>query len=197
MNKSAVTEKLRETIRAEVPEIGDITDAALRDKVVEAWAVSLADWGFGGIAELQGSGAYDFLVLKRGTQVDHLRGVVLLALRIADQLCELQPDLNVNRDVLLAGAILHDVGKPFEYSEENRKLWAENPYQQGSPAARHSVHGWHVCLSVGLPYEVAHISGGHSKEGGLITRSLECTIVHYADHVYWNALKAGGLLSDQ
>lgn len=197
MNSTTVTDELRENIRSELPELAEIGDSDIRDKVVEAWAASLAEYGFKGIGDLQGSGAFNFLVLKKGTQVDHIRGVARLCMRIADELTELQPDLKVDRDVMIAGALVHDVGKPLEYAEANRNRWAQNPYSQGHPAARHSVHGWHVCRSVGLPIEVAHISGAHSKEGEFITRSLECTIVHYADHTYWNVLKAGRLLDER
>jgi putative nucleotidyltransferase with HDIG domain len=196
MDSADGMDQLRATVRSEFPELTEIEDDDLRRKVVEAWAMALAESGLQRVGDVQGSGGPDYLVLKTGTQVDHLRGVALLSMRIADQLCQLQPDLDVDRDVLVAGALVHDVGKPMEYDPENRRRWAENPGLQGQPAARHSVHGWHICMSVGLPMEVAHIAIAHSKEGAFIRRSLECTIVHYADHAYWESLKAGGLLDE-
>jgi putative nucleotidyltransferase with HDIG domain len=117
-------------------------------------------------------------------------------MQIADQLMQLYPELPLNRDVLVAGALLHDVGKPLEYSADNQRRWEQAPRTEGWPPTRHSVNGWHVCLSVGLPLRVAHIPAAHSREGELVVRSLECTIVHYADHAYWNILKAGGMLQD-
>jgi hypothetical protein len=45
-----------------------------------------------------------------------------------------------------------------------------------------------VALTVGLPEAVAHTAGAHSGEGELIKRSLENTLVHHADYVYWHAL---------
>ncbi len=200
MSDNPVTDALRDTVRQELPEIAEIAeiaDGALRDKVVEAWATSLAQEGFDGIGEIQGAGGPNHLVLKEGTQVDHLRGVALLAMRMADQLVELQPNLAVNRDVVIAGALVHDVGKPFEFKAENQERWERNPGRSGWPPARHSVHGWHICRSVGLPDEVAHIAVGHSREGEIIIRSLECTIVTHADHAYWHILQAGGLLRDE
>lgn len=197
MSEPQVSDRLRQTVRRELPEIAEIGDTGLGDKVVEAWATSLAQEGFDGIGEIQGAGGPNHMVLKQGTQVDHLRGVALLALRMADQLVELQPDLAVNRDVVIAGALVHDVGKPFEFKAESQARWEQNPGRSGWPPARHSVHGWHICRSVGLPDEVAHIAVGHSREGEIIIRSLECTIVTHADHAYWQILQAGGLLADE
>ena len=64
----------------------------------------------------------------------------------------------------------------------------------GSPSIRHPAYGVHICLTVGLPEEVAHAAGAHSGEGELVTRSLENTIIHFADYAFWRVLDAGGLL---
>lgn len=54
----AVTDSLRERVRAELPEAGEIIDAALRDKVIEAWAwaSALAGSSFEAIADIRPSG---------------------------------------------------------------------------------------------------------------------------------------------
>ena len=57
--------------------------------------------------------------------------------------------------------------------------------QAGSPSLRHPVYGAHICIAVGLPEEIAHIALGHSSEG-VDARSLECLIVHRADHMWWS-----------
>ncbi len=41
---------------------------------------------------------------------------------------------------------------------------------------------------------VAHTAGADSGEGELIQRSLENTLVHYADHAYWHVLERAGKL---
>ena len=76
----------------------------------------------------------------------------------------------------------------------NRKRWAEDPSRAGDPCLRHSVYGAHVCLSVGLPEEIAHIALGHSLEGQHIGLSTECYIVRHADHTWWHVAGALGLL---
>ena len=134
--------------------------------------------------------------LKTGTQTDHIRGVTRLAMGMADELVEMFPDLKVDRDILIAGGLCHDVGKPWEFDPENQARWKKAPRAAGYPSVRHPGYGVHICLSVGLPEEVAHIAGGHSGEGELITRSLENTIVNHADHAFWRILGAGELLEE-
>ena len=191
------TDKLRKKVRDELLEIEEIKDGKLRDKVVEAWAFALAESGYSAISELPGEGNPKTLVMKHGNQVDHLRGVTRLAIHMADEMTACAKGFKCNRDVVIAAGLLHDVGKPFEFNPKNRAKWEKNPRASGLPAARHTLHGYHVCMTVGLPVEVAHIAGAHSPEGDLIVRSLECTIVHFADDSYWQIMRAGGLLSDQ
>ena len=92
----------------------------------------------------------------------------------------------------MAGAICHDLGKPFEYDPKSQEKWSHDPLTEGKPAIRHSVYGVHLALSVGLPVEIAHIMGAHSMEGRYLQRSLPNTVINFADHVFWEvAWKAG------
>lgn len=186
----------RPHIRAELPEVEEITDPDLRDKVIEAWALAIARSSFAAISDIKPSGNPDTPPLKQGTQADHMRGVARLAMRMADELKDLFPAFPVNRDILVAGALCHDVGKLWEFDPENQARWRKSPKSTGFPSIRHPPYGVHICLTVGLPEEVAHCAGAHSGEGELIQRSLENTIIHHADHAFWRVLQAGGMLDD-
>jgi putative nucleotidyltransferase with HDIG domain len=190
----APTDAIRDNVRGELTELAEIEDPGLRDKVVEAWALALARDGFSRISDMEGSGAPGYWVLKRGTQLDHIRGVTRLSIRYADELKAMYPELPLDRDVLVAGALIHDVGKPLEYNAAKIASWSANPHVSGWPATRHPVHGWHICLTAGLPEHIAHIAAAHSREGDSIVRSLECTIIHHCDHALWQALRIGGLV---
>ena len=190
----SVSDALRANVREELPEVDQIADSDLREKVVKAWATALSRSSFGAIAEIRPSGNPDTPPLKVGTQADHIRGVTRLAIAIADEMTAMFPDLKVNRDLLIAGALCHDVGKPWEFDPENQARWKGAPRAAGWPSIRHPAYGVHVCLSVGLPEEVAHMAAAHSGEGELVVRSLENTIVHHADYAFWGTLEAGGLL---
>ena len=132
--------------------------------------------------------------LKKGTQADHIRGVTQLAIAMADSMKEQFPDLPIDRDMLIACALCHDVGKPFEFDPENQRRWKDNPASSGLPAIRHTQYGTHVCLTLGLPEEVCHAAGCHSGEGELVRRSLHVGIVHDADHAWWTILRAADWL---
>jgi putative nucleotidyltransferase with HDIG domain len=194
LERSAVTDELRARVRAELPEVEEIRDPELRAKVVEAWALALAASSFGALAEIEPSGNPGVNTLKRGSQTDHIRGVTRLAMRIADEMSALMPDLKVDRDLVIAGALCHDVGKPWEFDPANRRRWERDPRAAGLPSVRHPAYGVHVCFTVGLPEEVAHCAAAHSGEGELLVRSLENTIVHHADYAFWAVCRAGELL---
>jgi putative nucleotidyltransferase with HDIG domain len=115
-------------------------------------------------------------------------------MRMAEEMAALNPDLAIDRDVVVAGGLCHDVGKPWEFDPENRRRWEAAPRAVGLPSIRHPAYGVHICLTVGLPEAVAHIAGAHSGEGELLVRSQECTIVHLADIGYWTMALAGGLI---
>ncbi|WP_424140234.1 HD domain-containing protein [Roseomonas chloroacetimidivorans] len=190
-----VTDQLRAQIREELPEVAQIQSPALREKVVEVWALAIARSSFGSIRNIPPAGNPGFMVLTRGDQTDHIRGVTRLAMAIADEIAASNHDLAIDRDIIIAGGLCHDVGKPWEFDPENRKRWAASPRTAGLPSIRHPAYGAHLCLTVGLPEEIAHIAGAHSGEGELLVRSLENTIVHMADIGYWSIMLSGGLIT--
>lgn len=52
-------------------------------------------------------------------------------------------------------------------------------------------------VTVGLPEEIAHIVLAHSFEGDFLVRSLEATIVHRADSLWWAVAGGAGLLDSR
>ena len=197
IQRRPVTDALRASIVEDLPEIEDIQDKELRAKVIEGWAFSLAGSSFKRISDMPGEGNPDVAVLKRGDQSVHLRGVAHFATKMVEEFAVSHPEIRVDRDIVLAGALCHDIGKPYEFDPVNRTRWAEDPSRAGDPCLRHSVYGAHVCLSVGLPEEIAHIALGHSLEGQHIGLSTECYIVRHADHTWWHVAGALGLLKPE
>jgi putative nucleotidyltransferase with HDIG domain len=189
-----ITDEVRRTVVEDLPEVALIADDELRRLVVEAWAYALVESSFARIADLPAEGNPGVFLLKRGTQADHLRGVARTALAIADEFITTYPEADIDRDVVIAGGLVHDVGKPWEFDAANRARWTSDPSRAGLPSLRHSVYGAHVCLAVGLPEEVAHIALSHSYEGDFLVRSLEAIIVHRADSLWWAVAGAAGLL---
>lgn len=172
-----------------IPEIDMIQDADLKEKTIIAWVKSWRESSFKDLSDVPA--ALDETKDKI-TQIDHLRAVTHIAIGIADSLAKILSFIKIDKDVLIAGAICHDLGKCFEYDPVNQEKWKADPNSEGKPAIRHSVYGVHLALSVGFPVEIAHIMGAHSMEGRFLQRSLPNTVINFADHVFWEvAWKAG------
>ena len=197
IRRRPITEELRASVVKDLPEINDIQDKELREKVIEGWCYSIAGSSYKRIRDMPGEGNPNVMVLKKGDQSEHLRGVARTAMVLVDEFQNAFPDVDVDRDIVLAGALCHDIGKPYEFDPVNRKRWAEDPSRAGDPCLRHSVYGAHICLAVGLPEEIAHIALGHSKEGTHIGLSTECYIVRHADETWWHLAGALGLLKPE
>jgi hypothetical protein len=192
-----LTDQTRAGVIEDFPEIELVPDKKLGSLCVEAWSYSLCCSDFKRIRDIPPWGNPNGPILSKGDQTDHLRGVVRTTKVMAEEFEHSHPNVRIDWDVLIAGAVCHDVGKPYEFDPSNRARWQADPADSGSPTFRHSVFGMHVCLTVGLPEEVAHIAVGHSFEGLHMGVSAECMIVRQADHGWWYIAGALGLLDPE
>jgi putative nucleotidyltransferase with HDIG domain len=190
-------EELRAGVRASMPELALIRDEALRDQVVEVHALALAETGFERIEDIPPTGVPDSPPMTRGTQADHYRGTATMAVGLAKGMQEVLGHVEIDYDVLVAAALVHDVGKAYEY--EHHERWKRDRARTGSPSLRHPAYGAHLALTVGLPEEVVHCVAVHPylAEGAFVKASLETTIVQYADVAFWKMLDAGGHLESE
>nr|WP_306266945.1 HD domain-containing protein [Pararhizobium sp. IMCC3301] len=183
----------REHILGDLPEIATIRSESLREKVVDAWVFALERSSFDRVIDIPGEGSPDVFTLHEGKQDAHLRGVTRMALKIVEEFEDNFFGVQVDRDIIIAGALCHDIGKTWEFDPVNQKRWKNNADRYGDPSFRHSTYGTHVCLSVGLPEEIAHIAMGHSLEGVHLGLSTECYIIRQADNLWWHTAAALGL----
>ena len=150
--------------------------------VIKAWELAIARGNFSHPEECH------FLPREIGftTQISllaHTRIVTELSLKAAEILAR---TMLVGQDLVLAGALLHDVGKLLEYAPSG----AETVISEAGRRLTHRFSGAALCQEVGLPPEVVHIVYAHSKEGEFIARSVEAVIVFHADFTHFEALKA-------
>jgi putative nucleotidyltransferase with HDIG domain len=118
--------------------------------------------------------------------IHHTRAVTRTAVAIADNLKEQYGDrVAINMDILVAGSLLHDVGKFLEYA---RKDGGVVKSEIGN-LLRHPFSGQALAYKHGLPFEVLHMIAYHSKEGDLGKRTVEAIIIHHADFVNFEPLK--------
>ena len=172
-----------ETIKAEVlelwPELEWIENKELRLNTAKVWERALEK----SVLTPDDLNRIPFTLLcgpdLKVTFMDHKRSVVHIARDSGNKMNEFYGDeLPVDMDVLIAGAILADVGKLLEYVlDENGKA------VQGSYGKylRHPFSGVSLAESCGVPPEVCHIIAAHAGEGNMVKRSTEAFIVHHAD----------------
>jgi putative nucleotidyltransferase with HDIG domain len=168
-----------------IPEFDLIEDSGLRQKCIKTWeqAMRRGGWKVEDLNEM----AFTLLIPDcPASFVEHTRAVTLTCLAVADVFDKIYGDRNrVNRDLLTAGALLHDVGKLLEYTKSGGKT-AKSEF---GTHLRHPFGGVILAAEQGLPPEVLHMIATHAKEGDLVKRSKEATILFHADFTNFETLK--------
>jgi len=124
------------------------------------------------------------------TFVEHLNSCALQCIAIADVLKgAFRCGIPIQRDYLIAGALLADVGKPLEYDKDASGNVIQGTFGQ---QVRHPFSGVALAHKHGLPGEVLHIIATHSHEGDKVERSIESIIFHHADFVDFDIAKLLG-----
>lgn len=175
------------------PNLMDIRDAALRDKVAAVWSEALTA-GCGGkgwtFDELR---AIPFTLLAGKIDmrfVEHLNSCCKQCIAIAGVLKEVFGErVPVNLDHLMAGSLLADVGKLLEFDKDARGQVMKGRFGE---MLRHPFSGVALCYKHGLPPEVMHIVATHSYEGDKAERSIESWIFHHADFIDFDIAKVLG-----
>ncbi|RMF64204.1 MAG: HD domain-containing protein [Calditrichaeota bacterium] len=169
-----------------IPEFGLIEDDTLREKTIAVWeeAVAYRNWS---AEELLG---IPFTLLAENvkiTYLEHVRTVCQMCVACDEVLTKAYGPRKtpVNRDHLVAGALLADVGKLYEYDKKDGKVVKSKHGEY----LRHPFSGVGLCFKHGLPEEVMHIVAVHSKEGDHFKRSPEAIILHHADFIDFDLVK--------
>lgn len=178
-----------------IPEINLIQDETLRQKCADAWkeSIELGGWdkkngGFKNCplnVEDLPDGCPDNDGLK------HIRTVASTAAVIYDAIGEWANTLGVcDRDTTIAAAVLHDLGKPYEYDlDENGNA----VYTQKGKFFRHTMVGAYLANKHGLPPKVVHAILNHSPNvsprNGKGPQFAEGVIVTNTDHIVWGMVE--------
>ncbi|MCF8225926.1 MAG: HDIG domain-containing protein [Bacteroidales bacterium] len=161
------------------PEILWISDIDLRQKVARTWELALKK----SVLTTDDLKTIPFTLLcgpdLNVSFMDHKRAVVHIVRESGQKIKEFFKDsLPVNMDVLIAGAILADVGKLLEYelNEEGKAIQG-----QYGKYLRHPFSGVSLAEDCDVPPAVCHIIATHAGEGNMVKRTTEAYIVHHAD----------------
>ncbi|MEF8786786.1 MAG: HD domain-containing protein [Haloarculaceae archaeon] len=168
-------------VREAFPELDEISDDSLREKVVEAWTLGLERGGWRDIEDIP----YAWNI-HEVTNVEHVRGVTRIARETALEQQEFHgadPDI----DVIVAACLLHDVGKCYEYVDfvDEEKLLDPDP-EYATEEVPHSLSGYALAHEVGCPLAVQRAIPHFIGE--IPTRTLEAELVKSANSASSNAI---------
>jgi putative nucleotidyltransferase with HDIG domain len=179
---------MRDKIRKLFPELKEIRDDSLCEKVIAVWEESITRGGWQP-EELE---AIPFTLLAGRIEmrfIEHVRSCVQMCLAVEQVLNHIWGNrVPIHHDTLVAGALLADVGKPLEYARQDGRI-VKGHY---GDMLRHPFSGVALCYKHGIPEEVMHIVATHSKEGDHAQRTIESIIFHHADFIDFDIAKAIG-----
>jgi len=179
---------MKEQVLELLPEINEIKDSQLREKVVAVWCESITRGGW----EPKELTAIPFTLLAGDIDmrfIEHIRSCAKMCIALEKVLKDVWGDrVPIERDTLIAGSLLADVGKPLEYAKKDGKIVKGH----AGDMLRHPFSGVGLCWKHELPDEVMHIVATHSKEGDHVQRTIESIIFHHADFVDFDIAKAVG-----
>jgi len=167
------------------PEFNLIKNYSLRSKSLNVWseAMTTGGWSIKDLEEIP------FTLLIPDCTVSfrqHVQAVTQVALKSAEVLSQFYAKYySLNIDYIVAGCLLHDIGKLLEYRRDGDCLVKSDTGR----LIRHPFSGAGLAMKHGLPEEVVHIIATHAKEGDFGYRCPEAVIVHHADFMNFEPLQ--------
>ena len=163
------------------PELDEIDSDSLREQVIEAWVLALERGGWRDIEDVP----YAWNI-HEVSNVEHVRGVTRIALDAARQQRDFHgadPDI----DTIVAAALLHDVGKCYEYVDHVDDDILDDPDgTYASEEVPHSLSGYALAHEVGCPLSVQRAIPHFLGE--VPRRTLEAELLKSANSASSNAI---------
>jgi putative nucleotidyltransferase with HDIG domain len=167
-------------VREALPELDGIEDPELREQVVAAWVLGLRRGGWRHIEDIP----YAWNI-HEVTNVEHVRGVARIARDTArEQRAFHGADPAV--DVVVAAALLHDVGKCYEYVGFVDEAVVDPDPEYTGEEMPHSLSGYALAHEVGCPLAVQRAIPHYIGE--IPDRTLEAELVKSANSASSNAI---------
>jgi HD superfamily phosphohydrolase YqeK len=166
-----------------------ITSADLREQVVQTWVLACQRGKWNTVAELT---AMPFTLLTKTHGVNFIQHTLAVT-EGAYGLAKAQEaayggklPYNVDYDRLLAGGILHDVGKLVETERDSAGGYKKS---RAGACLRHPISGTALAVEAGIHDEtVLNTIACHAKEGEGAPKCLETVLIHQADFATFDPL---------
>jgi putative nucleotidyltransferase with HDIG domain len=179
------------------PELKWLKSEKLHRLVTDMYDEAMALGGYKTLDELEAAPftlrmSYGGLNLR-----DHIRTVTILCRNAYDAIQEGfggdRAPLDFN--TLIAGALLHDIGKIYEYTYDGKA--EKYVLSHSGKLLKHCFTGAGLAIKHGAPDEITHIIANHADEGIGKYRSPEAVILNKCDFMAFDIVKAYlGLVQD-
>ncbi|MEM1513961.1 MAG: HD domain-containing protein [Candidatus Thermoplasmatota archaeon] len=150
------------------PLLKEIKSKEIREKVKKCYEIAMEKGKWNSLEEIP----FTLLLEKPYSYVEHVNNVASMAYEIGKI-------KKLNMDNLIAGALLHDIGKLLEYEKKEGKVIKS----KFGKYVRHPVTGAALAMEAGLNDEIINIIASHSKEGEFVERCKEAIVVHHCDFI--------------
>ncbi len=177
---------MKDTVVRLLPEVELIKDQQLKEKTIACWvdAIKFRGW----TEELLRNIPFTLLAENvKITFIDHVRAVCRMCIACDEVLDEVHGDrkTRVNRDYLISGALLADVGKLMEFEIVD----GQPKKSDYGKHIRHPFSGVGLAFKHDVPSEVMHVIATHSKEGHGEKLLAESIIFHHCDFIDFDLVK--------
>jgi hypothetical protein len=177
---------MQEALIELIPEFLQISNESLRQKALAVWEEALQTGGWS-IQELR---TLPYTLLVEDVDVsfpEHVSVVCRMCIALEQVLRDAYGDkYDIDRDALIAGALLADVGKLIEF----RRVGDDYEWSDMYRYLRHPFTGVGLCFKHAIPENVMHIVATHSWEGDKFKRLPESIIFHHADFTDFDLSKS-------
>lgn len=180
MKRSEITDLLQ-------PWLGRISDEDIADKVLDVYERALEMSEYKTREDLLDM-PFTLLADCRGINfLEHTLAVTAGAVGLAQGQAAHYRDVpyEMNMDRLVAGGLLHDVGKIIEIEPDGEGGYRKS---RSGMCVRHPVSGVMLAYEAGLPDEILNCIGCHAREGDGRPQTLETVFIHQADFATFNPL---------
>lgn len=179
--------KAEEIVRL-FPAFSEVRDEALRAKSVEAMSLAMKKGGW----DSDNIHLCPVTLNWKGCDVswvEHVRDVTAVCMMNFDALAKYyaRHNVSVSRDVVIAGALLHDIGKLTEFVCVDGKAVHSENYE----LMRHPLSGAVIAAEAGLPDVIVHLIATHSFEGDKSYQTVESGFVRTMDIFVFNCSVKG------
>ncbi|MBN1352951.1 HD domain-containing protein [candidate division KSB1 bacterium] len=164
-----------------------IENRELAEKVVQTWVLACKQGNWNNVEDLKKIPFTLLVDVQSINFIEHTIAVTEGAIGLARaQISNYQTmPYSIDIDALIAGGLLHDVGKLVEFESDGSGGFRQS---YSGKCARHPISGAILAAAAGLPDNIINIIACHAKEGEGRPQCIETVLIHQADFATFDPL---------